>query len=103
MTLMEFRTEDLLGRLQSEFGYSERKARLIGQKLCSMNPEIRSAFWAWWTTGKEPDDLTVNGYSLTRLKRDFGCNPVAGFSLLDWMLREPDTAVAVLKRNDFVL
>jgi hypothetical protein len=41
----------------------------------------------------------VEGYSIERLMKEFGMNPIAAFLALDWLIRDPDTARALIKRG----
>ena len=45
------------------------------------------------------DDLTVEGYSVTRLIKEHGMNELAAFLTLDWLKQEPEKAKASLARG----
>src|SRR3989344_1805983 len=93
---------DLVHRLTTEFGYSPQIAEKVASQLVAMSPDIKGQFWQWWNTGQDATDLVVNGYTVAKLKDEFGLNPIAAFSTLDWMMREPDVALQTLRRNDFI-
>jgi hypothetical protein len=99
MTASLFTSEELLARLISEFGYPEKGAELIADKLYACNSIIQQAFWDWWQSGLIPENLSVAGYSMERLMREHAMKPIGAFLTLDWLLREPDQAIKSLKHG----
>ena len=68
----------------------------------SMDSEIRLHLEKFLTSGVL-EDLTVEAYSVTRLKKEHGMNELAAFLTLDWLKREPEDAKASLaKGSDWV-
>lgn len=97
------READILkDRLVSEFGYPQAGADLVAGKLVAMQGDVWDAFVAWWESGKNPE-IEIEGYSFDRLVRDYSMKPIAALLTLDWLQREPEKAVASLRKgHDFV-
>lgn len=94
----ELTEKSLLDRLVAEFNYPKQGAELVFQKISAMESSIRSEFDRWWHTGSVPN-LEVEGYSIAVLMSEHNMNPIAAFLTLDWLLREPERAVASLIRG----
>ncbi|NJL54003.1 hypothetical protein HC928_01780 [bacterium] len=95
---MEITEAVLIPRLMSELDYSYQGAQLVAVKLRQSAPEIQAAFGAWWEHGDIPE-FEVESYSVERLMRQHGMNPIAALLTLDWLLREPAKALASLQRG----
>jgi hypothetical protein len=93
--MSKFTAADLIPRLVGEFGYSSYEAEAAVNELAAADLRIQEAFLRWWNTG-EVSDLTIEQYNLHRLADEHGLNPVAGFLMLDWLLKEPEMAQAAL-------
>lgn len=94
--------DEMLPRLIDEFGYPKKGAQIVVQKLMQCTPEVKEAFLAWWHSG-ETGALEVEGFTVKRLMKHHGMNPVAAFLTLDWLKREPDAALSSLvKGHDYV-
>lgn len=85
-------------RLISQFGYPQGTARSVAIRLSQLGPELAPLAEKWWISGTTVD-LEVHGHSLHSLKRDHGLNDIAGILTLDWLLREPQAALAQLARG----
>lgn len=88
--------------LVNDFGYPEEKAQLIVKKLDSSQPKIKAAVDLWWNEAKIPT-IEIAGYNFKRLVSEHNMNPVAAFLTLDWLLREPEEAIASLRKgHDYI-
>lgn len=85
-------------RLQEEFGYPEHGAEVVARKIIALGSPVQEAFQEWWSCGAEPD-LEVHGYTVQRLRDEQGLSTIAAFLTLDWLRREPDRALDVVKRG----
>ncbi len=88
----------LVPRLMDEFGYPAAGARLVAEDLARSAAEVQDAFCAWWNTGVIPE-LEVMGYTVHRLIQEHGMQPVAALLTLDWLTREPERALASLRKG----
>lgn len=90
--------KNILYKLLKEEAYPEYMIEGTVAKLEKLQPEIDSAFSAWVLDSTKPD-IIVEGYTFDSLVRDFGMKPVGAFLTLDWLVREPKSATAALKRG----
>ena len=84
--------------LMHQFGYSSRAAEIVSGQLLHSSPVIQEAFRAWRLSGTQPD-MCVAGYTVDRLTHEHGMTAVAALLTLDWLIREPEKAVASLHRG----
>lgn len=91
-------SEETTSRLIAQWGYPEYGARKLALMLSQLQPPLAAHVARWWETG-EPVELQVEGCTLETLKRDHGMNDIAGILTLDWLLRDPATALAQLARG----
>jgi hypothetical protein len=91
-------TQALVARLVDEFGYPEAGAKLIAADLAACREPVANAFLRWWDTGRMPE-VEIQGYTVQRLMREQGMNPVAAFLALDWLNREPEKALQILDKG----
>jgi hypothetical protein len=96
--MSSFTTADLVSRLIGEFGYSSHAADITARELMAADPRIQEAFSHWWKTG-EIVEFETEGYNVQRLADEHGMNPVAAYLTLDWLVKEPEAALASLKRG----
>jgi hypothetical protein len=90
--------DDVITRLTDEFKYPAKGAQLVATKLQALTLEIRPYFEAWWFGGPIPD-LQIEGFTVRKLMEEHGMNPIASFLTLDWLAREPEKALASLRKG----
>jgi|SRR3990172_3538034 len=90
--------QSLIPRLVSEFSYPQAGAQLVADKLVSCSPEIRVAFLELWNTGRLTE-MQIEGYTVQRLMTEHHMKPIAAFLTLDWLRRDPQKALASLKKG----
>jgi hypothetical protein len=88
----------LVQRLVTEFGYAEKGANLVANKLAASKPFVREAFLNYWEHGVIPD-LEVEGFTCAILMNLHGMNVIAAILTLDWLAREPEKAKTSLKKG----
>lgn len=88
----------IITRLEQDFKYPPQGAELVATRLAGLQGPLRDAFVRWWESGTLPD-LTIGGYTVERLMREQRMNPIASFLTLDWLEREPEKAIASLKKG----
>ena len=67
-------------------------------KIEKFNPIIMNEFEVWVETQKS-SKLAVEGYDFSCLINQYGMKPVGAFITLDWLTRDPETAVNALKKG----
>jgi len=90
--------DEIIKRLVREFGYADWHAPRVADDIASFALPIAEAFSRWWQTGELPT-MDVEGYTAARLAAEWHLQPVAVFLTLDWLLRDPEQAVAALRRG----
>ena len=90
--------ETLAQRIVTEFGYKEQNAPLVAKKLLASTPQIYAVVEQWWQT-HTLSAIAIEGYTLNRLMREHGMNPIAAMLTLDWLAREPEKAMSSLARG----
>ena len=86
-------------RLVDELGYRAAVAPRMAAHLTSLDPAVQAAFWRWWRTGSLEPPVEVAGYTVPRLMAEFRLAPVAAFSALDGLARDPRTTLDTLRRD----
>lgn len=95
---MNMNRNDVIARLIDEYNYPTKGAQLVATKLEALTIEVRPYFERWWAGGPIPN-LQIERYTVRRLMEEHGMNPIAGFLTLDWLVREPEMALASLKKG----
>lgn len=81
--------------LMEELGYSSKTAAVTISDIRRMVPPVRKAFLVWFTTGKKPQgELCGIHYENLLTYRDL--NPVSAFLAIDWYVKDPKEAYAML-------
>ena len=96
--MSKIQKEEIVKRLTKEFGYPPQGAHLVVEKLSNLAPELQLEFSKWGRTGDVPG-VKVQEYTVDKLMREYGMNPIAALLTLDWLNREPENAKASLKRG----
>ncbi len=96
---MNIQPDEIIPRLISEFGYTEKNAERIALNLQECTPVVQEAFEKWWRGEGLDTHLEVKGYTLKRLIEEQGLRPIAAFLDLDWLIREPEKALKALSRG----
>ncbi len=94
-----FRTDDLIPRMVSEFGYRPVVAERIARKLVNDDSLVKQAFWGWWRTGMLDETFAIAGFSMEQLLARYKGNPIAAFSTLASLASDPDATAASLRRG----
>jgi hypothetical protein len=100
-----FSSDHIAARLTRDFGYTELEARTSADVLVQSDPRIQQAFWCWWQGGAVDDTLQIEGYTAKRLVTDERLHPVAAFTTLEWIRRDPQEALSAIRsgHDDIVL
>lgn len=96
---MNIHVQDLLPRLVSELGYTDKEAKMVVGDLQASSPEVQAAFEKWWETEILDEDLEIQGYTLKRLMNEYALKPIGALLTLDWLIREPVEALEALSEG----
>lgn len=91
-------TEETVRKLVSKWGYPESGARKVAIMLGQLQPVLAMQVAQWWESG-EPVLIQVEGCNFESLKTEHGMNDIAAILTLDWLLRDPNVALAKLARG----
>jgi hypothetical protein len=96
---MNIQPDEMIARLVSEFGYTEKNVARVALDLQACTPVVQEAFEKWWCGEGLDPHLEVKGYTLKRLIEEYGLGPVAAFLDIDWLIQEPERALKALSRG----
>lgn len=96
---MNIQSRDIVERLVSECGYTQKEAELSTRDLQACTPTIQEAFERWWCGRGLDAHLEAQGYTLQRLMDEYGFAVPGAFLMIDWLLREPERASQALAEH----
>lgn len=77
----------------------EKTAERLAAKLNGIADELKPILNAWLETGTETSDIEFNGYSIDSLMKKDGMKFTGALLSLDWLIREPEKAAAVIEKG----
>lgn len=77
-------------------GYNERHANLVAQDLVKIDPHLVEPLNNWLVAGIETE-IKYRGVSLKSLMERVKLKYPAALLTIDWVYKEPDLALSVLK------
>lgn len=78
-----------------EHGYSEAGAYSAAAKIETMQPDLKTALINWVKSGEIPE-FTVEDFDISGLVEHKELSVPAAFLMLDWLMRDPDSAKKAL-------
>ena len=91
--------KDYIYNVLLERGYDERSAQLVATELMILNKPLDTLLGRWILNGSEISDYDAYGYSIKQLMEERNMTYPAALLTMDWLMKEPDAAVASLKRG----
>lgn len=79
-------------------GYNPKKAESVAANLARLSPELMPALEAWLADGTETP-VQSHDISSADLMSRFGMNYPAALLSVDWVMREPDKAIPIIKKG----
>ena len=73
-------------------------AEILSESLITVNPELLTLLKSWLESGVETDYKT-HGITIKRLMEEHGMQYQAALLTIDWILKEPDIALNVLRKG----
>jgi len=67
-------------------------------KIENLQPKLKPLYNEWLRNNKEPE-ISIRNYSYHDLISRFKMKPIGAFFTLDWLIREPEKAMAALERG----
>lgn len=85
--------------LIERLGYSEQDAAALCTSLEGLDQQLVPVLQRWLETGKSLDAILYHGHSIDSLCADYGMNFIAAILTLDWLIKEPDIAMAAIEQG----
>lgn len=84
----------LLGR-----GYDEKSSQLVATELMTLKKPLDAYLGKWMQNESDISDYDAYGYSIKQLMEERNMTYPAALLTMDWLIKEPDAAIASLKRG----
>lgn len=84
----------LLGR-----GYDKKSAQLVAVELIDLSQPLDAYLAKWMQDESDTQDYSLHGYSIKELMEERNMAYPAALLTIDWLIKEPDAAIASLKRG----
>lgn len=78
--------------------YTEQQAEVLSNHLSRIDSKLKACLSSWVNTGEEMDYYTHN-ISISQLTSVYGLKYPAALLTMDWVLREPELAIAAIKKG----
>lgn len=89
---------DIQKLLTERLDYTNAEADMLKNVLENLQPPLQPLLERWANEGIDADDTLFHGYSIDRLKEG-GMNFIAALLTLDWLIREPEQALAAFREG----
>lgn len=90
-------TNDIFKVLHEREGYNEQQAMLLAKDLSEINNGLFPLLKEWVNNGTMQDH-SENGISIFNLVNINGMSYPAAISTMDWIMKEPEIALAIISR-----
>jgi len=84
--------------LQEKFSYSGENLKVALQEIEKTSDEIKKAIETFLQTEKITE-ISREGYTVEKLMKEHGMNPIAAYLTLDFLEKEPEKAKESLKKG----
>lgn len=91
--------KDYIYNVLLERGYDEKSARLVVTDLMALSEPLNGYLEKWMQKESDISDYAAHGYSIKQLMEERNMTYPATLLTMDWLMKEPDAAVASLKRG----
>ena len=91
--------KDLIYNVLLERGYDEKSAQLVATELMALNKPLDTYLEKWIQNESDISDYGAHCYSIKQLMEERNMTYPAALLTMDWLMKEPDEAVASLKRG----
>ena len=82
-----------------ERGYDEKSAQLVTTELMTLNKPLNTFLERWMQNESDISEYSDQGYSIKQLMEERNMTYPAALLTMDWLMKEPNTAIASLKRG----
>lgn len=95
--------EEIVSYIKNKYPqiYPDEKIDILTSSLEKMSQVVKEALTIFLQTGNH-ENLNLLGYSVQKLITEHAMNEIAAYLTLDWIVKEPNKALASLKKgHDF--
>lgn len=79
-------------------GYTQKQALLLSKELKDIDERLKPALDNWMKDETETEFM-AEGFTILRLKQQYGMTYPAALLSIDWILKDPDNAVKCIKKG----
>lgn len=79
-------------------GYTEKQSSQLSKDLSGLAQPLAECFSLWALNGKAVD-FSSHGLSVLGLMKKFGLKYPAALLSMDWVVKDPDKAIAAIQRG----
>lgn len=83
--------------LIERLGYTTREADMVCDDLKKLDPSLAPLLERWVKDGTNTDTQEFHGYTIDGLRSGSNMNFIAALLTLDWIIREPEKAIPLIK------
>ena len=81
-----------------ERGYPEKQADFVVSNLLEIDQTLQKGLLLW-LENLEETDYQIEGFKLSELKQKFNMTYPAALLTIDWLIKEPETAIKGINRG----
>lgn len=89
--------KDYIYNVLIERGYDERSAQLVVTELMTLTQPLDAYLEKWLQDKSDISECDAHGYSIKQLMEERNMTYPAALLTMDWLMKEPDAAIASLK------
>jgi len=90
--------QDIIYAKLLDKGFQEKTASLLSEDLSIICAELEPCLSSWIDSGEE-NDYCANGISIKGLMSQYQLHYPAALLSVDWVIKDPNTATAAIKRG----
>lgn len=91
-------TKEIIIKALLEHDYPEKQAQSVANELQNVSSPLMPLLQGWIDNGEEYD-YSAEGISILGLKKKFNMTYPAALLSVDWVLKEPETAIKAISRG----
>ena len=89
--------DKVIKALVDRLNYPSQRAELLWSNLARLDEKLMPILVRWLDSGDGADQTQYEGYCVDSLRKNYGMNTISALLTLDWIIKEPEQAVAALR------
>ena len=90
--------KEYIKKILIERDYPEKQADSVTSNLLDIDQTLQKGLLLW-LENQEETDYQIEGFKLSELKRKFDMTYPAALLTIDWLIKEPETAIKGINRG----